>query len=613
MWNDIIDAILIINLDDHHDRWNKISHSFAELGLADKIHRIPAVKGSDLPGYNQYPWFRKRTVARAAKIAGAAGCVLSHAHAIRFALRHPEWKTILVLEDDAVPCREKMAASSALLTSFVQENDWDMIYPGHTGTSRHYSIVAKSETGSPMILRTDGVLGTFAMLIHRRAWQKISDSLPTEETVWPWIAINKASDYWIRNRFSPFAKTYILTPDPILHDHGVSSISQEIVDSPPEIINPDAISLSREELENMLDQKAPLKKLKIMGDKLFRFLSCRFRGFSGVKKSSKPKGKETSKISLALLDTYNDEIAFKYFLQKHFDIDFIDDYRKADYVIYGDFGFRHPVCKGVKIFLTGENHKPDLNACDFALTHEELENERCFRLPYWMQCIFSGEDLRAILTHPRTPLTRDDLELNPRKFCNFVYKNKACKRRNRFFHRLSKYKRVDSAGPLFNNSDELTGERGDDIAKIQYLSKFKFTIAFENESHPGYQTEKVMHPLMARSVPIYWGNPSVANDFNPKAIICADDYPNDEALIDHIRKVDKNDDLLLKYLNQPVFTDEKFLDKKEQELVQWFQNVFSSKKHRRSRKDKIMFWISQFYGHAAPYHLRRFMRYLRGK
>lgn len=610
-WNDIIDAILIINLDRDTDRWDKIKHLFAELGLEDKIHRIPAVKGIDLPGYGESPWFKKRTESRAAKIAGAAGCVLSHAKAIRYALEHPEWEAVLVLEDDAVPCKEQLEASSELLESFNQNNDWDIIYPGHTGTSRHCAVAAKAKTGNSMMVRTDGVLGTFAMLIHRRAWQKMSDALPTEKNIWPWLAMDKASDYWLRNRFSPFAKTYILTPDAILHAHGVSSISGEIVTSPPEVINPDALTLSEDELDGMLYRQAPLGKVKILLDSLSRFLSCRFRGFSKGKSSG--GNKSPSKITVAHLDTYDDVNPLQCFLQKHFDVDFTDDYQNADYVIYGDFGFRHPDCKGIKIFLTGENHAPNLRACDFALTHEREENERCFRLPYWMQCIFANNILREELTRPRTPLSKDDLELAPRKFCNFVYRNKVCKKRNQLFHHLSKYKQVDAAGPLFNNSNELTGERGDDMAKVQYLSRFKFTIAYENESHPGYQTEKVIHPLMARSVPIYWGNPLVEEDFNTKAMICANDFPNEEALIDHIRKVDQNDALLLKYLNQPIFTDDTFLEKKEEELVRWFQNVFSSKKHRRSRKDKIMFWVSQFYGHAAPYHLRRFTRYLKKK
>ena len=610
MWSSIIDAILIINLDQDKERWEKIYRSFSDLGLEEKIHRISAVKGSDLPGYKQLPWFTKRTEPRSKKVAGTAGCVLSHANAIRFALQHPEWKRVLILEDDAFPDREKLEESSEMLESFTNDHSWDMIYFGHTGTSRHSAVSVISETGKNMIVRTDGVLGTFAMLIHRQAWGRISDSLPTEKTVWPWIAMHKAVDYWFKKHFSPFARTYVLSPDPILHTDGISSISNELATSPPEEIHPDMLPLSDQELNTMLNRKAPLEKLNIWIDSASRFLNCRFRGFSPG--SSVPPLDPQRKLTLAHLDTYS-TATMGPFLHKHFpNIEFIDDYKNADYVIYGDFGFNHPSCQGIKIFLTGENHQPNLRACDYALTHEREETSRCFRLPCWLQSILNDRTMREYFESPRIPLTREDLAKHPRRFCNFVYKNKVCKKRNRFFHRLSRYKKVDSAGMLFNNTDELEGTRGDDSAKLKFLAKYKFTIAFENESHPGYQTEKLMHPLAARTVPIYWGNPYFAEDFNPKAFIAYSDYPNEQALIDHIRKLDENDDLLLEYLNQPVFTDN-VIGKTEERLVKWFECVFSSQKHRRSRKDKIMFWVSQFYGHAAPYHFRRFMRYLRGK
>lgn len=288
MLSDTVDAILIINLDEASERWEKIHHSFSELGLEEKLHRISAVRGAELPGFGQPPWFREQTRPRAKKIAGSAGCVLSHAKAIRYALQHPEWETVLILEDDAVPCKTALDDSSELLKSFTQSQNWDIIYLGHTGTSRHSALAAKASEGPSMIVRTDGVLGTFAMLIHSRAWQTISDALPTEKNVWAWLARHKASDYWLRNRFSPLAKTYILTPDPILHADGISSISGESVNSPPEVISRDSLTLSEQELVEMLAAKAPLKRLQITADSIIRFLFCRLRGFSPGKQPPIP-------------------------------------------------------------------------------------------------------------------------------------------------------------------------------------------------------------------------------------------------------------------------------------------------------------------------------------
>jgi len=74
-----IDAILYINLEHRVDRKEHMLHEINKLGKdVSCIHRIDAVK----------------------RDPGALGCSLSHIKALQYALEHPEWKTILVLEDD---------------------------------------------------------------------------------------------------------------------------------------------------------------------------------------------------------------------------------------------------------------------------------------------------------------------------------------------------------------------------------------------------------------------------------------------------------------------------------------------------------------------------------
>lgn len=59
----------------------------------EKIHRIAAVRGTELPGYLSHPWFTARTGDRARTCAGAAGCVLSHARALQYALEHEDCRS----------------------------------------------------------------------------------------------------------------------------------------------------------------------------------------------------------------------------------------------------------------------------------------------------------------------------------------------------------------------------------------------------------------------------------------------------------------------------------------------------------------------------------------
>jgi GR25 family glycosyltransferase involved in LPS biosynthesis len=74
-----IDAILYINLEHRVDRKEHILNEINKLGKdASCVHRIDAVKHTN----------------------GALGCSLSHIKALQYALDHPEWRTVLILEDD---------------------------------------------------------------------------------------------------------------------------------------------------------------------------------------------------------------------------------------------------------------------------------------------------------------------------------------------------------------------------------------------------------------------------------------------------------------------------------------------------------------------------------
>jgi len=79
-------------------------------------------------------------------------------------------------------------------------------------------------------------------------------------------------------------------------------------------------------------------------------------------------------------------------------------------------------------------------------------------------------------------------------------------------------------------------------------------MAFENTSIPGYTTEKIIEAMRARCVPIYWGNPRVAEEFNPRSFINANDFPSNEALIEHIRRVDQDENLYRQYFEEPYFS-----------------------------------------------------------
>ena len=164
------------------------------------------------------------------------------------------------------------------------------------------------------------------------------------------------------------------------------------------------------------------------------------------------------------------------------------------------------------------------------------------------------------------------------KFCGFVVGNvgRKAQKRIEFFHHLNRYKPVDSGGRALNNIG--TSIPNGSLHKVAFLQPYKFNIAFENQSIPGYTSEKIYEALLARCVPIYWGNPRIPEEFNPKCFLNYFDFPNEEALAERIIEIDRNDDLYLEYLRQPWFPNSQpneFFS--SDRLLDFFERIFTTR------------------------------------
>ena len=195
----------------------------------------------------------------------------------------------------------------------------------------------------------------------------------------------------------------------------------------------------------------------------------------------------------------------------------------------------------VRIFYTAENIAPDWHSTDWAFTFEYTDHPRHFRLPHWPFYVDPLQLVKPPDYDPAAVLARKT------RFCAFMVSNPLGRVRNEFFRRLSRYKPVDSGGRVFNT----LGRRVTD--KRAFLADYKFTIAFENESHPGYTTEKVVEPMLAGSIPIYWGDPLVGRDFDTRSFLSAHDSPSLDDLVDRVVAVDRDPALHLALLQQPWY------------------------------------------------------------
>lgn len=250
-----------------------------------------------------------------------------------------------------------------------------------------------------------------------------------------------------------------------------------------------------------------------------------------------------------------EECAEYNFLKKYFTLHLNPD--NPDFVLSSVFGTEHlKYDRSVKILISGENVSPDFNMFDYAVTSDPIIfGDRHLRVPYWALRNLNKDKYESV----RRPLSYK--EPFRRKFCNFIYSNSAnycaMPARNELFHALSAYKHIDSGGSCLNN---MGGEKVAD--KMDFISQYKFTIACENSIKPGYSTEKIIEPLIANSIPIYFGDPDINLDFNSKAFINVADFSTADELLKYIQKIDTDDNLYMDMLSQPIFnTSENLVEK----------------------------------------------------
>ena len=234
-----------------------------------------------------------------------------------------------------------------------------------------------------------------------------------------------------------------------------------------------------------------------------------------------------------------ERIPFYRILRRFYDIELTDD---PDYIIDGGLGSDHLRYDCVKIVCIGESYVPDFNQFDYAIGFDHLEfGDRYLRHPLYA----FYPQFRSLSASCRS--VPDPAALLDRGFCSFVVSNDdGDPMRMEFFRRLSKYKPVASGGKLLNN----VGGRVPD--KMAFISNYKFNIAFENSVVPGYTTEKVMEALAARSVPIYYGNPRIGEDFDPACMVRVRSRDDMERAIEEIVALDRDDEAYLRRVCAPT-------------------------------------------------------------
>lgn len=267
-------------------------------------------------------------------------------------------------------------------------------------------------------------------------------------------------------------------------------------------------------------------------------------------------------------------------LKRHYEIEISEN---PDVLFFSLFNADYKKFSCIKVYVGGEPCIPDFNECDYAISSTKIEcgDRHCYYPFYFMDGL-----KRFSISEEVT---------NKKHFCNFIYSHTASnggELRNEFCRKLMSYKKVDCLGKVMHNKDdERLGSRDNSNwreLKHQVLQEYKFTIAFENASISGYTTEKILDPLQANSIPIYYGNHDITDLVNPDAIINASDYVGRfDELIARIREIDEDDRLYNEIISCPKYKTDllcEYEKRLEQFLLRIVENGYVHD------KDPYHFW-----------------------
>ena len=287
------------------------------------------------------------------------------------------------------------------------------------------------------------------------------------------------------------------------------------------------------------------------------------------------------KIKIDFVDFWPDLVKtdnyFFNILDRYYDVEISPD---PDYVFCSYFNNRHLQYRNcVKILFMGENLVPDFNLYDYAAGFHYMDFEdRYLRLPLYVLYTQHYEGFFKKHTYD------DGYYLSKKKFCNCVISNPfADGIRDEMFDALCRYRSVDCGGRYHNN---VGGPVKD---KIAFEKKYRFTMAFENASTSGYTTEKIFEAFAGDTIPVYWGNPRIASEFNPDSFISCHDFSDIGSVVDRVREINENDELFLKMIKAPALTEASMATKylKEDYAAPFLRHIFDQDPKAAIRRNMV--------------------------
>lgn len=222
---------------------------------------------------------------------------------------------------------------------------------------------------------------------------------------------------------------------------------------------------------------------------------------------------------------------------------------EPDILFFSCFGIKYLSYKNCKkVFWAGENIRPDFNGADYCITFDYNTNPNHYRYPLWAMCIEEN-----LLTKKLSESEIDFIIKEKEEFCAMLVSYCRAKKRKTFFKYVNdNYKKINSGGKCLNNMGNQKV-----IDALDFFKPYKFSLSFENSSHPGYSTEKIINAFKANCIPIYWGDEELKNELNPKRYISLHDFNSEKECLEYIKEIDNNVNLYKSIIKEPFLINGK--------------------------------------------------------
>ena len=516
--NDINYTIKVINLKHRNDRRNNIMNIMKQENIQN-FEFFEAINGKELQLTDDLIKLFERNDFGYKK--GVIGCALSHLFLWKQLIHDTSNNFYVILEDDIELCKNFKHYLDMSCKLFVDQKLEHLALGEYNSNKKFPNGDLVLETYKKNLYREWNV--TFAYIISKSSAKKALEYINS-------CSLKCAFD-------NPQAFGYILN---------YSSLNVKLVNC--EISNEYGSNIQSNSSDNYFNielSKEASKELTVS------FCDWWEKEYSG-----------------GLFD-FNDNF-FTNLLREHgnnYDIKVVDPNENPDILFYSVFGCLHQNYKAnKKIFFSGEPYSQRETA-DFNITFD-VNSMNNTRVPLWL-CYLN----KSILEECEKRKNNEIFIKNREKFCSFIASGSGlANNRKEFIEKLSKYKQVDCGGSYLNNIGYNVPIGLNCSGKIEHNKSYKFAIAFESTTYPGYVTEKICDIYKSNCIPIYWGHQDVVKDFNPKTFINSNDFVNFDHLIEYIIKVDNDEELYKSFFKEP-FLSKMWLDILTDQNKCFFKNL----------------------------------------